>query len=126
MIIKNYLTGWFALDIVATFPYDSLSSIFGGTKLQILRLLKFIRIFRLIKIVNTMKGNKFTKLMLKNKYGREINLRMSENILFYELFKMLTILFLICHYSTIIWLSIYYTNKDNPDIYINKYNLKNM
>jgi len=69
-----------------------------------------------------MKGNKFTKLMLKNKYGREINLRMSENILFYELFKMLIILFVISHYCTIFWLAIDYTNFDNPDIYINKFN----
>jgi len=60
-------------------------------------MLRFIRIFRLIKIFKTIKGNQFTKLLLKNYYGREIVSRLRNNIGLYELIKMIIILFLLAH-----------------------------
>mmetsp|Transcript_80894 Transcript_80894/g.174842 ORF Transcript_80894/g.174842 Transcript_80894/m.174842 type:complete len:96 (+) Transcript_80894:552-839(+) len=65
-IINNYLSTWFLIDFVASFPWNTVSKSFNGdVNLKSMNLLRMIRIFRLVKIFRTIKGNDFTKILAK-------------------------------------------------------------
>lgn len=52
-IIKNYLTGWFPIDFIATFPFDILLDNIDGTSSynKLFRLMRLPRLYRLARIV---------------------------------------------------------------------------
>ena len=54
VIRRNYLTGWFTLDVLALLPYDFLvvliESATDSGNLEMLRLLRVIRFLRLGKV----------------------------------------------------------------------------
>jgi hypothetical protein len=48
-VIRNYLTSWFAIDVIATFPFDTIIGATTDTRDSILRLLRMLRILRLLR-----------------------------------------------------------------------------
>lgn len=64
MVAARYMRGWFVLDAVTTFPFDSaLQLVMGGGSglrsvsiLRMLRLLKLARLFRLSSILENMES----------------------------------------------------------------------
>ena len=64
-IAKNYLTGWFALDLVATFPTQVLLSSESNTGVnklaRLARLPRLYRLFRVLRIFKIFKLFKYNK-----------------------------------------------------------------
>jgi len=66
-LFKNYLTGWFVLDLIASFPYQIIQNFVQNSgNLKLLNMLRFIRIFRLFKILSNIDINLVTKFTIKN------------------------------------------------------------
>lgn len=71
VIMSKYLTGWFAIDLLATFPTEAIRKLLmtdgdaGGLKMSRLarlpRLYKLAKIFRLLKILKVAKFQQLVK-----------------------------------------------------------------
>jgi len=53
-IFIEYITGWFVIDLIAVFPFDSIGS--SGGEAKLFRLLRLPRLYRLTKIVKLSSG----------------------------------------------------------------------
>merc|ERR1719321_1496731 len=51
LIIKNYLTGWFVVDIVAIFPFGFIYQSVSGDSNNMLNTLRIIRLLRGLKLI---------------------------------------------------------------------------
>lgn len=58
MIVKDYLSGWFIIDIVAILPFDLLTSGNGDAT----RMVRYARIGRVTKVLKLMKLMRLLKL----------------------------------------------------------------
>lgn len=59
-ISLNYLTGWFAIDVIAVAPFQLLEDLFKGedvpgSELKLARLARLPRLYRLIRIMRMIK-----------------------------------------------------------------------
>ena len=60
IIIKSYLSFWFWIDLISTFPYDiiideSESLIYSAKLLRLFKFLKFIHILKLLRLAKLKK-----------------------------------------------------------------------
>jgi hypothetical protein len=49
-IIKNYLTGWFAIDLLATIPFDLFITVLFPVNMELLMVINLVRLNRIIRI----------------------------------------------------------------------------
>jgi CRP-like cAMP-binding protein len=58
MIMKNYLSGWFFIDFVTTFPFDRIAKPFvkEGGALRSIKLLRVLRLARLLKLAKILQN----------------------------------------------------------------------
>ena len=62
-IVKEYLRGWFWIDVISVMPFDLVSLVFasdGVGKLKILRVLRLLRLMKLLRILRA--GRIFQRL----------------------------------------------------------------
>ena len=53
IIMKEYLRGWFYIDLVSIIPFEWFpTSLIGGNTKDSLVLIKLVKLFRLLKLVN--------------------------------------------------------------------------
>ena len=65
-ICRNYLTGWFLIDLMSVFPFDAILTNSGGNSnansllrvARIGKIYKIIRLFRLLRILKLVKSNR--------------------------------------------------------------------
>lgn len=62
LIAKNYLLGWFFIDLVSTIPFDEIVAPFVHASKSALRSTKLIRTIRLVRLVKLMRILKFGRL----------------------------------------------------------------
>jgi len=115
-IAWNYLTGWFFLDFVGTFPIDEIVDVNNYGNLvrvsrlpRLYRLLKLTRLLRLLKLVK--ERNKIMKKMLEV-------FRISAG--FERLFFSFLSVFLFCHLMSCFWYMVGDLN-DSPDNWIMRF-----
>lgn len=87
-----------------------------------LNMLRFVRFFRLIKIFKSLDTNLYTKLILKNYYGREFVSWLRDNIGLWEIVKCIISLLVLTHFFSIFWFMIEAMNKDSPNMWLTKSN----
>ena len=62
IVAKNYLTGWFVIDVVSIIPYD-VFALLGASGAQSLKILRTVRLLRLVKLARVFKAAKiFSKV----------------------------------------------------------------
>lgn len=67
-IVKNYLKGWFILDILASFPFSFLTlanseDLSGPSRLvKLAKIPRFYRIVRFVRIIKVIKAARFSKV----------------------------------------------------------------
>lgn len=62
-VAKHYLSGWFSLDVAATFPVDTFISILGlEADSKELKLARLTRMYRLIRAIRLLRMAKILKL----------------------------------------------------------------
>ena len=59
-LAKNYLTGWFAIDLIAIIPFDLLTDS-GGESNRLVRMARLGRIYRILKLVKLVRFFKLQK-----------------------------------------------------------------
>lgn len=115
-IFIHYLTTWFVIDLLASFPYTAAFApetyfSFDDKKLNkisaltnILRILKFAKFSRLIRVAKLMNNSILEDLIYKSSkiFG-----------VIADLTKLLTILIILCHWFACIWYYIGLTNEVN-------------
>uniref|UniRef100_A0A7S3CWV8 Cyclic nucleotide-binding domain-containing protein n=3 Tax=Palpitomonas bilix TaxID=652834 RepID=A0A7S3CWV8_9EUKA len=121
-IARNYAKSWFALDFVASFPYDLLvdalneSSTTLGTSLQLLQLLKALRLVRLVRLVRLLKMNQLFKKL-------EDVLTFSAPLKF---LKLLVIMFLVAHLDACLWYAASSIHSHDENTWVFRYYQDNM
>ena len=105
-VVRNYITGWFTIDFLASFPVDWISIAFSGgisSNAQAGRMLKMFRIFRFLKVVRALRVAKLKKVM--DRLDQELE-GSNGRILLFTIFKIIMFLFSIGHVSCCFWYSI--------------------
>jgi potassium voltage-gated channel Eag-related subfamily H protein 7 len=57
-ITKHYLTGWFSIDLVSIFPFDSMGMMMNSGAVSQLKVLRVVRLLRLIKLLRIFKTSR--------------------------------------------------------------------
>jgi hypothetical protein len=105
-VVRNYITGWFTIDFLASFPVDWISIAFSGgisSNAQAGRMLKMFRIFRFLKVVRALRVAKLKKVM--DRLDQELE-GSNGRILLFTIFKIIMFLFSIGHVSCCFWYSV--------------------
>jgi DNA polymerase III gamma/tau subunit len=63
LIAKNYVTGWFLIDVISIFPFDLITSNSGGDNNDINGMAKITRIGRIAKFVKLTKLLRILKIL---------------------------------------------------------------
>lgn len=106
MISRNYLTGWFLLDFLSTFPFDQVTS---SDSLRIFKLFRILRLFRLLKL-----------LRLSN-FLMYVEDALPVNPAVFSLFKLFWQVSFIAHLMCCGWYAVGWLGKDDPDAWINEH-----
>jgi hypothetical protein len=61
VIAKDYLKGWFTIDVLSIFPFDVLAASQSSDYNQLLRLAKFSRLYKLVKLTKLLRLVKIIK-----------------------------------------------------------------
>ncbi|KDO33896.1 hypothetical protein SPRG_01776 [Saprolegnia parasitica CBS 223.65] len=56
-IVRHYIKGWFAVDLVSVIPFDLINFFAGSSAVQQLRLMRVLRLLRLMKIIRVIQGS---------------------------------------------------------------------
>jgi hypothetical protein len=96
-IIRNYMKGWFLIDVLASFPYSWAFPDTGSDGMRILRILRFSRFFKVLRLLKVAK--------LKELFAK---LEESSSSLFIASFmirmtRVLLVLVLLAHFSACTW-----------------------
>jgi hypothetical protein len=70
--IRRYLKGWFALDLLALFPWEVLPLLFdfnGGSGLRLPKLVKLVRLMKILKVVGANRVLRRAEQNMGIKYG---------------------------------------------------------
>lgn len=102
-IVKNYLKGWFFLDLVSSIPISLVSLIMGINVeseikyVELSRLLRLYKMIRLVKLIRIYKSNKFVEKLFS-----QINLSITLHRTITSLIMMVFMLHLIgCFWSAV-------------------------
>lgn len=102
-IIKNYVSAWFWIDIISTFPYDWVYSEddsdtgFQGRAISFAKLFRFLRFIRLLRLMRVIK---LQKIFRKLESYIDMSTLMVSIIAF---LKLCLIILLIAHWIACIW-----------------------
>lgn len=96
-IIRNYMQGWFLIDVMSSFPYSWAFPDSGSSGMRILRILRFSRFFKVLRLLKIAK--------LKELFAK---LEESSSALFIASFmirmtRVLLCLILLAHFSACTW-----------------------
>jgi len=101
---RHYLRGWFALDLMATFPYfDVMSAMNGGGGSQgasataMLKMLKYAKIARVMKVLRVLKLGGLMQVVEEKMVAAH-----SMTVMF-QLSKMTTVMFILSHNVACVW-----------------------
>lgn len=115
MIAKEYLTGWFFIDLLAIVPFDL---IMGGSS-DMNSMVRFARLGRLYKLAKLTKLIRVFKMLKTNKLMKLINdlLKVSPGTERLFLFGMVSMIG--CHIFACLWIMLpqYVTNEEDPELY---------
>lgn len=101
-IAKNYLQGWFTVDLLAIVPFDV---ILNSTDLS--SMVRVVRVGRLYKLVKLTRLIRVLKIMKeKSKLLKYLNEFLKLGLGFERLFFLLLVFFMVCHISTCLWVMI--------------------
>ena len=99
-IAKNYASGWFSIDLISIFPFDTLGLVMesesggGSGGLGQLKILRVIRLARLAKLLKVMKSSAIFK-----KWESRIGMQFST----LTMIKWGTIISFLCHWLACAW-----------------------
>ena len=60
-IRKNYLRGWFTIDLLSIIPFDFMSAFTDGNAVKNLKIIRVIRLLRLLKLARIFKASRIFK-----------------------------------------------------------------
>mmetsp|Transcript_24636 Transcript_24636/g.38290 ORF Transcript_24636/g.38290 Transcript_24636/m.38290 type:complete len:163 (+) Transcript_24636:1102-1590(+) len=103
VISKNYLRGWFFIDLFAIIPFEFLLNSTAEFN-HIVRVTRVGRLYKLIKLTKLLRILRIMKE--KNKFLKYLNDFLRLGLGFERLFFFFLIFMLLCHYSTCLWVTI--------------------
>lgn len=112
VIAKNYLQGWFTIDLLAIIPFDL---ILGATDFnQLVRVARVGRLYKLVKLTRLLRILKIIKE--KSKLLRYINEILKIGLGFERLFFFILLFLILCHICACLWIIIAVLNAEGPEI----------
>ena len=108
-IAKNYLLGWFTIDIVAIIPFDVMLENIASAEARdfnpLLRIARFGKLYRLVKLIRLFRMFKLIKVMKnRNNIVKRLNKVMDISLGCERLFFILLIILMINHISACLWI----------------------
>ena len=107
-IIGNYLTGWFAIDFISSFPFSYVLSSQFVSLIRLTRIIKIFKIFRILKLSDRLKTNPYAKAFLN---------KLDINHKFNEFFWFMGIILLLTHITGCLWFYLTVFNENNNWLY---------
>ena len=99
LIVKQYLTGWFTIDLMAIIPFDM---ILNATKTN--QLVRFARVGRLYKLVKLTRLLRILKVLKnKSKMMKMVAEMLKMSLGFERLFFFILMFFILVHIVTCLW-----------------------
>ena len=77
--IRNYIKGWFAIDLSSSIPFDFIPDVDDGGKARASKLIKAVRILRITKLLRLMRLSKLARyfrsylIFLEEKVGLQFS-----------------------------------------------------
>lgn len=127
-VILTYLSTWFLVDLLATFPYEyTIEFAFGSNQNQsvdqvsqapqLLRMLKLIRFLRILRLLRVLKLKKFLYKLEEYVITETLNM-------FMDIVKLLVQIFFLSHWLACTFYYVGdYERTDNPGNFITTYKL---
>ena len=104
IIAKNYLKGWFTIDLLAIIPFDVILSNLQSNANGILRIARVGRLYKLVKLTRLLRILKIMKE--KSKLMKYLNDFLKIGHSLERLLFFLIIFFILCHIASCLWLMI--------------------
>ena len=119
-IARNYMLGWFTIDLVAIIPFDILLENIANSSARdlnpLLRIARFGKLYKLVKLIRLFRMFKLIKVMKnKNNIVRKLNKVMDVNLGCERLFFILLIILMINHISACLYIILATMINDNND-----------
>lgn len=102
MIAKEYLRGWFLVDLVAIVPFDSIFKASGAGSVDMIRLARMGRMYKMIKMAKILRVLKIIKQ--RSQLLKYLSEFLKIGLGFERLFFFAIIFFVLCHILTCIWI----------------------
>mmetsp|Transcript_100565 Transcript_100565/g.189628 ORF Transcript_100565/g.189628 Transcript_100565/m.189628 type:complete len:792 (+) Transcript_100565:1-2376(+) len=103
-IARNYLRGWLSIDFVSTVPWSTLAEVLiggggGGGSAQLTKLTKVVKFVRFLRLMRMLRLAKLATIW------ERIEARLGSLLLVQStaLFRVLFVMFAICHWNACIW-----------------------
>lgn len=93
-IIKNYMRGWFWIDLFSILPFDIVGLYFNSPEVKRLKAIRIVRLLRLLKLVRVLRASRIIKRWQN---------RTSMSFALQGLCKFAVLLVLIAHWMACIW-----------------------
>jgi len=101
LIALKYLTSYFPLDLISSFPFEQvISSAFPGSntiRIKVLNFLRILRLSRLFKVFKVFQSSFIVKYLIKSEEGRLLITFFRNNIGIFDLLRLMLTLFLFAH-----------------------------
>ena len=113
VIVKNYLTGWFIIDVLAIMPFSAIIEAFQTTQNapvsnvdanQFIRITRLSKLYKLVKITRLFRLFKF--MQNRNKVVMKLTNTMKLGMAFERLTFFMMCLLLLNHFIGCIWIFI--------------------
>merc|ERR1711871_952807 len=97
MIMRNYLRGWFFVDLVSVIPFDLIviavsdNPASSANKLRATRLVRLLRLLKLLRVLRA------------SRLWRRIESRISVSYAIINICKFLGLMFMFSHWSACLW-----------------------
>lgn len=106
-VIKNYLSGWFFFDVLASFPWGAIQLQGGPASLT-----RTLRIVRAVRLVRILRVAKLKSLMEKIEPYIESNYLL---MFCMAIVRVLLTIYLVCHWCSCLWYIAAKQSKDSDD-----------
>jgi len=102
MIAKEYLSGWFLVDLVAILPFDAIFKSTGAGSVDMIRLARMGRMYKMIKMAKILRVLKIIKQ--RSQLLKYLSEFLKIGLGFERLFFFAIIFMVLCHILTCIWI----------------------
>lgn len=114
-ICKRYLTTWFALDLISSFPLEAFVPLFANDDDAYTELVKILRIFRFVRAIKILRVLRIIRALK----GMTLRVFARQSAMICKCIRCLVYMLLTAHYFACFWYAVgYYTRENGKDSWI--------